>query len=140
MFFFQIVRPFQKTWTLHSNLGLVYRYYSSTSMLGNDKSVIYKLWHSIIVMIYTKSKMTTSLKITNCNLETPYKANYKIWHAFFISFVFNYKECRSSFLETTWKIVITPRSTLLNINVKCLLKTSLKCVIKQKLYKLSHRI
>ena len=76
-------------------------------MLGNDKSVIYKLWHSIIVMIYTKSKMTTSLKITNCNLETPYKANYKIWHAFFIPFVLNYKVCRTSFLENTWKIIIT---------------------------------
>ena len=107
-YFFQISWPFQKTWTLHSNLGLVYRY-SSTSMLGNDKSVIYKLWHSIIVMIYTKSKMTTSLKITDCNLETPYKANYKIWHAFFIPFVFNYKVCRSSFLEITYIFLL--RST-----------------------------
>ena len=88
---------------VHSNLGLVYRY-SRTSMLGNDKSVIYKLWHSIIVMIYTKSKMTTSLKITDCNLETPYKANYKIWHAFFIPFVF-ICSVRLSYLEITYKIL-----------------------------------
>ena len=88
---------------VHSNLGLVYRY-SRTSMLGNDKSVIYKLWHSIIVMIYTKSKMTTSLKITDCNLETPYKANYKIWHAFFIPFAFICR-VRSSYLEITYKIL-----------------------------------